>query len=338
MERAFKKQHYLELDYLKGIGIVLVILGHSFSFTGFGLINKEKYFIYYYIFNFIYSFHMPLFFIVAGFLSNKEYKIKSFYISKIKRLLIPYIFINIVDYIPRHLFSSFVNNSSNSLVRVIFYSGVATWFVYTLFVMFLIFPILDKYIFKKDKHHTFLWLLLIINILNLEIFKINIFTLNRVVFYLIYFYFGYILKNYYEEIKKNRYFNNNLLYIILSIFSIFFLYKYSENNITKVIYPFIGFILCLKFSLLLRRCKNVKFLEFCGKNSLTFYLLEPFFAAIYRVGLVKIIDLKYHYAIVILFFTLKLISICISIIVINKIKILSFLFGNKITINKKEGE
>ena len=163
MERAFKKQHYLELDYLKGIGIVLVILGHSFSFTGFDLINKEKYFIYYYIFNFIYSFHMPLFFIVAGFLSNQEYKIKSFYISKIKRLLIPYIFINIVDYIPRHLFSSFVNNSSNSLVRVIFYSGVATWFVYTLFVMFLLFPMLDKYIFKKDKYYIFLYFLLIIN-------------------------------------------------------------------------------------------------------------------------------------------------------------------------------
>lgn len=89
-------------------------------------------------------------------------------------------------------------------------------------------------------------------------------------------------------------------------------------------------MLCLKFSLFLKKYKNIKFLEFCGKNSLTFYLLEPFFATIYRVGLVKIIDLKYHYAIVILFFTLKLVSICISIIIINKIKILSFLFGNKV--------
>lgn len=327
-----KNEHYLELDYLKGIGIILVILGHSFFFKGFDLVNKEKYFGYYYIFNFIYSFHMPLFFIVAGFLSNKEYKIKFFYISKIKRLLIPYIFINIIDYIPRHLFSSFVNNSSNSLVRIIFYSGVATWFVYTLFVMFLIFPVLDKYIFKKDKYCIFLYFLLIINMLNLEIFNINIFTLNRIIFYLTYFYFGYILKNYYEKIEVNKYFNNNLLYIVLSIFSIFFLYKYSENNITKVIYPFIGFILCLKFSIFLKKYKNIKFLEFCGKNSLTFYLLESFFAAIYRVGLVKIIDLKYHYIIVILFFSLKLISICISVIIINKIKILSFLFGNKIKI------
>lgn len=324
------KHKYLELDYLKGIGIVLVILGHSFAFTGFDLVNKEKYFIYYYIFNFIYSFHMPLFFIVAGFLSNKEYEIKSFYISKIKRLLIPYIFINIIDYIPRYLFSNFVNNSSNSLIRVVFYSGVATWFVYTLFMIFLIFPVLDKFIFRRDKYHLFLYFLLGINVLDLEIFNVNIFTLNRILFYLTYFYFGYILKNYYEKFQKNKYFNNNFIFVNLIIFSTCFLYKYSENNITKVIYPFVGFILFLKFSLYLKNYRRVEFLEFCGKNSLIFYLLEPFFAAVYRVGLLKFIDLKYHYIIVILFFTLKFISVCISTIIINKIKILSFLFGNKI--------
>ena len=321
---------YLEIDYLKGIGIILVILGHSFSFTRFDLLDKEKYFIYYYIFNFIYSFHMPLFFIVAGFLSNKKYKIKPFYISKIKRLLVPYVFINIVDYIPRHLFSDFVNNSSNSLIRVIFYSGVATWFVYTLFMIFLIFPILDKFIFRKDKYHLFLYFLLVINMLDLETFNVNIFTLNRIVFYLTYFYFGYILKNYYDKFQENKYLNNNLIFAILVIFSTCFLYRYSDNNITKVIYPFIGFILCLKFSLFLKKFKKINFLEFCGKNSLIFYLSEPFFAAVYRVGLVKVIGLKYHYIIVILFFTLKLISVCISTIIINKIKILSFLFGNKI--------
>ena len=305
-----------------------MILGHSFSFTRFELLNKEKYFIYYYIFNFIYSFHMPLFFIVAGFLSNREYEIKSFYISKIKRLLIPYIFINIIDYIPRHLFSSFVNNSSNSLVRVIFYSGVTTWFIYTLFIIFLLFPILDKFIFKKDKYCLFLYFLLGINMLNLEIFNVSIFTLNRILFYLTYFYFGYILKNYYEKFQENKYFNNNLIFIILIIFSICFLYKYSENNITKVIYPFIGFILCLKLSLFLKSYKEIKFLEFCGKNSLVIYLLEPFFGAVYRVGLVRILDLRYHYIIVILFFVFKLLSCIIGTVIINKIKILSLLFGN----------
>ena len=324
------KINYKEFDFLKGIAIILVILGHSFSFTGFDLLDKEKYFGCYYTFNTIYSFHMPLFFIVAGFFSNKKYEIKSFYISKIKRLLIPYIFINIVDCIPRHLFSNFVNNSSNSLIRIIFYSGVATWFIYTLFMIFLIYPFLEKRVFKKDKCYLFLIFLIITNILNFSVLNVNIFTLNKIIFYLMYFYSGYILKNYYVKLKENKIFNNVYLIIILAIFFILFGYKYSENKLSEVFYPFIGFFLTLKLSIFLARYNNFKFLIFCGKNSLIFYLLEPFFAVIYRVVLIKIIDLKYYYLIVILFFVLKLISVCMSVFIINKVKILSFLFGNKI--------
>lgn len=40
------------LDVLKGIGIILVVVGHIYS-------NKT-------IFNWLYSFHMPLFFFAAG--------------------------------------------------------------------------------------------------------------------------------------------------------------------------------------------------------------------------------------------------------------------------------
>lgn len=324
------KINYKEFDYLKGIAIILVILGHSFSFRGFDLLDKEKYFSCYYIFNTIYSFHMPLFFIIAGFFSNKKYEIESFYTSKIKRLLVPYIFINIVDCIPRHLFSNFVNNNSNSLTRIIFYSGVATWFIYTLFMMFLIYPFLEKYVFKKDKYYLFLIFLIIANILNFNVLNVNIFTLNKILFYLIYFYSGYILKNYYIELKENKIFNNVYLIIILVIFFILFGFKYSENKLSEIFYPFIGFFLTLKLSIFLDKYGNFKFLVFSGKNSLIFYLLEPFFAVIYRVILVRIIDLKYYYIIIILFFVLKFISVYISAFVINKIKILSLLFGNKI--------
>ena len=44
------------LDYAKGIAIILVVLGHIFSGG-----NIKTY---------IYSFHMPLFFIISGYLFN----------------------------------------------------------------------------------------------------------------------------------------------------------------------------------------------------------------------------------------------------------------------------
>lgn len=330
------KKNYLELTYLKGIAIILVILGHSFSFTGFDLVDKERYFIYYYIYNTIYSFHMPLFFIVSGFLANKEYQIKEFYFSKIKRLLIPYIFINIIDYIPRHVFPTLVNNSQNSIERVIFYSGVATWFVYTLFIVFLIFPIIDRYILKKDKYYVFFIILIIFNIIFYpKIENIKIFTINRVIFYLIYFYLGYILKKFYTKIIEKKVLPNIYIMILTSIIFIFFNYQYTNSIYTTVLFPCIGFILILNLSLYLKKLSKVNFLEFCGKNSLTFYLLEPFFSVPYRVGLVKLLGIQNHFLIVILFFILKLFSVYISAVVINKIPIISFLFGNKVKKEKK---
>lgn len=63
LRRKKIKKYYNELTLLKGIGICLVILGHSFSFTGFDLLKDNK--LNDYVFKTIYSFHMPLFFIVV---------------------------------------------------------------------------------------------------------------------------------------------------------------------------------------------------------------------------------------------------------------------------------
>lgn len=65
-------------DIMKGFGILLVIAGH------WGGVNK-------YLFNFIFSFHMPLFFILAGYFYKPKDTSDS--LSKdFKRLIIPYLF------------------------------------------------------------------------------------------------------------------------------------------------------------------------------------------------------------------------------------------------------
>ena len=45
-------------DIMKGIGILLVLLGHVYEWKAIG--------------HFVYSFHMPLFFIVAGYFSKRS--------------------------------------------------------------------------------------------------------------------------------------------------------------------------------------------------------------------------------------------------------------------------
>lgn len=63
------------LDILKGIGIILVVIGHVYS-------NRT-------VFNWLYSFHMPLFFLAAGWV-YKEKTILTDIKGRIQTILVPY--------------------------------------------------------------------------------------------------------------------------------------------------------------------------------------------------------------------------------------------------------
>ncbi len=80
-----KSERYSAIDTLKAFGLVFVILGH------------HRHFLYYYI----YSFHMPLFFFISGFLfKNRQHTtFKSLAVSKFKRLIIPYLLLSILLYL-----------------------------------------------------------------------------------------------------------------------------------------------------------------------------------------------------------------------------------------------
>ena len=59
--------------------MLMVILGHQFEKTGLSVPLQ-----------FIQTFHMPLFFMIAGFFISDSLSVKEFSIRRVKRLLIPY--------------------------------------------------------------------------------------------------------------------------------------------------------------------------------------------------------------------------------------------------------
>ncbi|MEJ8787506.1 acyltransferase family protein [Dorea sp. ICN-14282] len=98
-------KRYPWIDVLYTIGITLVIFGHSHpsDWSVFSGTIFEKLII------FIYTFHMPLFFFIAGFLfmnSNAIKKNEGGYVKWIEnkciRLLIPYIILSLIALIPKY--------------------------------------------------------------------------------------------------------------------------------------------------------------------------------------------------------------------------------------------
>ena len=75
---AEQKQRIEWIDIAKGIGIIAVLIGHTNS----GILRDE-----------IYSFHIPLFIFLSGMLfSGSTKSAKEFFVSKIKRIAVPYYF------------------------------------------------------------------------------------------------------------------------------------------------------------------------------------------------------------------------------------------------------
>lgn len=64
------------IDIMKGVGIISVVIGHLYS----GKVHQ-----------FIFLFHMPLFFFIGGFLFKRKEQLKSYFNDKVIHLLVPYI-------------------------------------------------------------------------------------------------------------------------------------------------------------------------------------------------------------------------------------------------------
>lgn len=136
------KTRFNWIDFAKFLGIFLVVLGHTPLPVS--------------IINFIYSFHMPLFFFISGFLFdfNKFQSLLEFIKRRTQQLILPYLFLSLITYLFWLFIGRKFGSDSNSSLSIftpligIFY-GTATnnylahcvplWFLPCLFVVEFIF-------------------------------------------------------------------------------------------------------------------------------------------------------------------------------------------------------
>lgn len=144
------KKHLNELDIAKGIGIICVVLGHAFPDAELGLI--KEYSISSYLFSLCYAFHMPLFMLLAGFLTAprldtiSDTKLETY--KRFKRLMVPYLFYSLSALCLKIFFNAYANNPldiANSWRILIGESpNGSAWFLWTLFTITLIVIVLRK--------------------------------------------------------------------------------------------------------------------------------------------------------------------------------------------------
>ena len=219
-----KLQYNDSIDYLKGVLCILVFLGHLVV----GKIgdNLVRYF--------IYSFHMPLFIGISGYLFNLEFleEQPKIFIKKIfYKILVPYIlasifycsFININFFIELH-FREFIIKFFKDLICSYYHLWYIRGYISYMFITYFLFKL------KLGKRKIFIITFFISVIIYYIYFfakidnkVLKVFLPNFQLYFLIFFMVGYFIKEKKINIKinKNIVAVGTLMFFTNSIFEFF---------------------------------------------------------------------------------------------------------------------
>ena len=273
------------IDIARGIAIILIVLGHTITYSQNCRI----------IYKIIYSFHVALFFIISGY----TYKIKKeesfliFFKRKFTRIMVPYYIWAFIFIIPFYIFGSSTGDaigasySMLSLKKIIFNvfyangnlfalkQNSALWFLPSLFSMEIIYyNILKKC--DNNKNLTFIFLILefFVAIITYKFMKF-IFPLgiNTSLHFGIFYHIGYLMKK--KNLMGSVTFNNVLFLILITIMGIFAAllnYRivsaidYAYGNLYLAIFS--GIFLSISVLIFSKKIKRSKLLEYIGKNTM----------------------------------------------------------------------
>jgi len=327
------------LDIIKGFAIFLVVFGHSIQFNTIDNFDSNI------IFRVIYSFHMPLFMFISGFISYKTFDGSiTKLVKRFKALIIPFWVWFVFTFIFTYSLFSYSGNEApnffNSIIHILKHPDAGLWFLWVLFQNYLILFFSLKISSRKEEIWAGIFLLVIIIISRVTNF--NYLGILFLKWHLFFYLFGYTVNKYIDNLRNilkssglvsmvlfpilvcfwsrtgNPTFYNSLEFNRTIIWLIMLSYKYLVP-ITAIlaVYTFFDWLIQYKFFL-------KKTLLKLGEISLEIYSTHfYFFSFIYLI-----ISVSLHYRIIITFTASILGSIIIQYF-IKKVKLMSILFYGK---------
>ncbi len=136
------------VDYAKGIGIILVVYGHLLS-SGYhiGLAIPKHFFEL--SDSIVYTFHMPLFFLLAGLFAEGSLQKRGawgYLKDKLLRIAYPYLVWSIIQISVEILFSSQTQKKAefSDILKIAYRTWGQFWFLYALLLMFIVFTLIKQ--------------------------------------------------------------------------------------------------------------------------------------------------------------------------------------------------
>lgn len=336
-----KSRHHFfeEITIVKGIAILLVMLGHAITQTGQEGVFLNK------VHQVIYSFHMPLFFFASGFLSvrlleARDWRSRISYIgSRTLRLLIPYFFVGIL-----YMFAGgyYYHNpevfSKGTITNLLLGLNMnpELWFLYVLWLITITTTLLVR---RKT-----LWFWLIVScVLSWRSYH---FSFSNGTYYLFFSYtfyvvLGMLVRCFYSDIRE-RLKNKWIFFGVLFAFGIgnYVQMLVREGKIAFSSSAMDGIILITAFwgivlfvDIAIEITDNVsqenrvrKFLALCGVYCMDLYILSAPIKVLVRILFWETLHWNYLICTFLCFFLPLVLVLVISKMIIRKSMLLSILF------------
>ncbi|MCQ2080789.1 MAG: acyltransferase family protein [Lachnospiraceae bacterium] len=258
---------YLWLDNLKGFTIVLVVMGHCL--TGIEQYNSMLYLV-----RWIYSFHMPLFFVLSGFsysiLCKKGDYTKHLLNIVLIYLMQSYVYIVFNIFAQKYIATNTIVNWTDCL-WIIIYPVAHFWYLHVLIILY----IFDALISKITKRR-YIVLIVSIAILMLSLVVPNEYV-SKIMYMVMFFELG---RHYYDNRRNLSILLTSALMICCFAFPLLrediFCYKMIEIAVAFVISIFFVSVFIKKMDW------KVPILNWLGKRCIWIYIFHSYFTSLGR--------------------------------------------------------
>ncbi|HHH0684262.1 TPA: acyltransferase family protein [Yersinia enterocolitica] len=195
------------IDALKAFATLLVIAGHVIQTTTSKFDDDI-------FFKVIYSFHMPLFMCISGYLYKEPKIISSDLMKKAKLLLVPFFSWAIINYLMFNADGVNLNSFYSYMRALLVNPSLGLWFLWVLFFTTCIFMVLPE----KNKALYIIIFIIISDRLQHKFTLLGEFGMGLLTWQFFFFFMGYSFKQYsILSIIKNRYVNILSLIVYLAL-------------------------------------------------------------------------------------------------------------------------
>lgn len=267
------KERLNYIDWLKGIAIIAVVMGHVIQFDFLSLNTADTSF----LDRFIYSIHMPLFIFLSGLVLSYKFDSIDSSLKKVilkgRSLLIPAFLIGYAYTLWRgYTFHGFLTNTMK----------YGYWYLFTLFEFYIMYYAIFSYSFSKSIYEDLIkgwiiWILLKgIAHLNLNTDFLGVIQLVQMILYWPFFFTAALINKY--KLSEKLFSNNNLFTFSLLIFGGLFIYKEYSSIDNLMMYPLqFAAIFCIIYLIYKIKDKHNTVLDklnHIGRNSLDIYIFH----------------------------------------------------------------